>query len=76
MYIDYYKNKVNEFKEINFEKQMAGLQDFKEKLNIGINYYKNLFANKIKSVKTDLIKDFETLQKDLDKIKLPVQTKI
>jgi hypothetical protein len=72
MYIDFFKNKVNEVKGANIEKQIAGLQDFKEKLNTGINYYKSLFSEKFKSMKSGIIYEFEAIQKELNGIRLPV----
>ena len=72
MYIDFFRNKVNEIKGTNIEKQIAGLQDFKEKLNTGINYYKALFSDKFKSMKSGIINEFEVFQKELNGIKMPV----
>jgi len=71
MYIDFFKNKVNEVKGSNIEKHIAGLQDFKEKLNAGINYYKVLFADRYKSMRSGIINEFENLQKELNGIRLP-----
>lgn len=72
MYIDFFRNKISELKTTSIEKQVAGLTDFREKLNNGINYYKTLFANKIKSARPDLTAEFERLQIALNKIKLPI----
>lgn len=72
MYIDFLKNKVNDYFENTNEKQVPGIYDFKEKLNQGIQYYKNLFADKMNLVKSGIIEELKALQLKLEKISLPV----
>jgi len=70
MYVDYFRNKVTELQEVSFEKQMQGLQVFREKLNQGIEYYKELFSQKLQSKKLDVVKDFEVLENELNNIEI------
>jgi hypothetical protein len=72
MYIDFLKNKVNDYFENTNEKQVPGIYDFKEKLNQGIHYYKNLFTDKMNLAKSGIIEELKALQLKLEKISLPV----
>jgi len=73
MYVDYFKNKMNEIQEASVEKQKQSLQVFRDKLNSGIEYYKELFAQKVSVKKMDVVKDFEVLEKELNDIEIKFQ---
>ncbi len=70
MYVDYFKNKMTEIQEVSVEKQKQSLQIFREKLNSGIEYYKELFAQKLQTKKLDVVRDFEKLEKELNGIEI------
>jgi hypothetical protein len=70
MYVDYFRNKMTELQEVNFEKQKQGLLAFRDKLNSSINYYKDLFNNKLSESKKEIVKDFEILEKELNEIEI------
>ena len=70
MYVDYFRNRMTELQEATFEKQKQGLQVFRDKLNNSIQYYKELFSNKLQQKRLDIVKEFENLEKELNCIEI------
>lgn len=75
MYVDYFRNKLNEISQINVDKQIKALQIYREKLNEGISYYKELFGKKLQTKKLDVVKDFEKLEMELNGIEIMARVK-
>ena len=75
MYVDYFSNKVDDFKESFSIKQQKYLIKFQENLNDGIEYYHHLFSS-FESNKENLLNELETLKEELFKIKIPILVKV
>ena len=70
MYVDYFRNKLTEISQINVDKQIQALHVYRDKLNEGIAYYKELFGQKLHLKKLDVVKDFEKLEEELNRIEI------
>jgi len=74
MYVDYLKSSLNEIQNPLNERQMKKWEEFKDNLDKGINYYKNLFSSakdKFSGAGNKIMKDLEKWEKDLRNIKFP-----
>ncbi len=73
IYIDYYKNKINETTIPLTEKQKKSLIAFRNNLNDGVEYYNGL-VNKMKSrfdgVKSSFLTELEGLKRELNEVKI------
>ncbi|SDX13004.1 hypothetical protein SAMN05444411_103159 [Lutibacter oricola] len=79
MYVDYFSNKVNEFKDTLTFKNEKYLKTFKTNLNNGIAYYENMFSSTKDYFEINnkvLLTELEKLKSDLFEIKVPVFEKV
>lgn len=73
LYIDYLKNMIDENANSLSEKQIKYFQTFKNNLNNGIEYYKEMFSDyksKYESFKENIINELEILKNDLNNIEI------
>ncbi len=75
MYVDYFANKVDEFKDSLTSKNEKYLNTFQHNLNEGIEYYYNLFSS-FDSNKENLLIELETLKNVLFKVQIPILVKV
>jgi hypothetical protein len=75
LYVDYFLNKVNEFKDSFSLKQEKYLTNFQKNLNDGIEYYQHLFSG-FHLDKDTLLSDLEHLKNELFNIKIPILEKV
>ena len=75
LYVDYFSNKVNEFKDSFTMRQEKYLLNFQNNLNEGIEYYQNLFAD-FNMNKENLLRELEHLKNELYSIKIPILEKV
>ena len=75
MYVNYFSNKVDEFKGSFTVKNEKYLNTFQNNLNDGIEYYYHLFSS-FESNKENLLNELETLKEELFKIKIPILVKL
>jgi hypothetical protein len=75
LYVEYFLNKVNEFKDSFSMKQEKYLTKFQNNLNDGIAYYQHLFSE-FSSNKEHLLRELEYLKIELFNIKIPVLEKV
>ncbi|WP_299527079.1 hypothetical protein [uncultured Lutibacter sp.] len=75
MYVDYFSNKVDEFKDSLTVKNEKYLTTFKHNLNDGIEYYQHLFSE-FDSNKETLLNQLETLKNELFNVQIPVLVKV
>ncbi|MBI9033083.1 MAG: hypothetical protein JEZ03_01290 [Bacteroidales bacterium] len=68
LYIDFLKTKMEELPKPISVKDMRGLNKFKKNLDHGIEYYKDLFKQKVNEIKEDLSHDLEVLETKLNKM--------
>jgi len=69
MYIDYFKNKLDEIQKPLEEKHKKYFVTFRKNLKEGIQYYKYLFSkssNKINGTDAKILKDITLLEKEFD----------
>ncbi len=74
MYVDYFKDRVNDLNISLDKKQKRSLESFQKNLNEGIGYYKDMFSglkSKFEGAKSKIVSDIEKLEKELNHIKLP-----
>lgn len=79
MYIDYFSNKVNEFKDTLTFKNEKYLNTFKNNLNDGISYYEEMFSNTknyFEVTNSTLNTELERLKNDLLNIQIPIFEKV
>lgn len=74
LYVDYFSNKVHEFKDSFSSKQEKYLTNFQNNLNNGIEYYQQLFSN-FESNKESLLIELDVLKNELFDIKIPILVK-
>jgi len=74
MYVDYFSNKVDEFKDSITVKNEKYLTTFQHNLNDGIEYYYHLFSS-FEFNKEALLNELDTLKNELFNIKIPVLVK-
>ncbi|WP_111708117.1 hypothetical protein [Lutibacter citreus] len=75
MYIDYFSNKVDEFKDTLTFKNEKYLKTFKSNLNDGIAYYEEMFSstkNYFEVTNSTLNTELEKLKNDLLNIQIPI----
>ncbi len=73
MYYDYFKNKVDELQYAFTERQVNYLEKFRNNLNNGIEYYKNLFSeygDKIRGTARELHAELEKIENRLNTISI------
>jgi hypothetical protein len=75
MYVDYFSNKVNEFKNSFNMKNEKYLKTFQFNLSQGIEYYEELFS-KFETNKDDLLQQLEHLKDELFTLQIPVFEKV
>ncbi len=75
LYVDFYSNKVNEFKDSFSRKQEKYLTNFQNNLNDGIEYYQHLFSG-FHLNKEILLSELDHLKKELFDIKIPILEKV
>jgi len=78
MYVDYFSNKVDEFKDSFNKKQEKYLTTFQNNLNDGIEYYYKLFSdtvNNFEESNENLLLELEQLKNELFDIKIPILEK-
>ncbi|WP_372792391.1 hypothetical protein [Lutibacter sp.] len=75
MYVDYFTNKVDEFKDSLNSKNEKYLNTFQSNLNDGIEYYHNLFSS-FESNKENLLNELETLKNKLFNVQIPILVKV
>ncbi len=75
LYVDYFSNKVNEFKDSFSLKQEKYLTNFQTNLNNGIEYYQFLFSD-FSMNKEILLSELEYLKNELFNIKIPILEKV
>jgi len=71
MYVDYFKNKLNDAEKPLEDKQKKYFDNFRKNLKEGFQYYKELFLksrDKIHGAETKILKDLALLEKEFDKI--------
>ncbi len=73
MYIDYFNERVIEFKDAYTVKQEKYLNAFKSNLNNGISYYENLYTTF--NNKEVLLKELNSLKEELFNITIPTMEK-
>ncbi len=79
MYVDYFSNKVEEFKDTFSKKQEKYLNTFKNNLNDGIEYYQILFSNTLNNFEVSndqLLLELVHLKNELFEIKIPILEKV
>ena len=74
MYVDYFNERVEEFKGAYTVKQEKYLNAFKSNLNNGIEYYENLFLT-FKENKEKLLLELNNLKVELNAISIPTMEK-
>jgi len=73
LYLDYFKNKIDDTSKALDEKQLAYLLEFRNNLNSGIDYYLKLFNDykiKFQDKKKQILEELDQLQNELNKIVL------
>jgi len=73
VYIDYFKNNINEVKKPIEDRQWKYLNTFQSNINDGIKYYKDLFLNiktNLDGIKSNILENFEKLEEELNNINL------
>ena len=73
LYLDYFKNKIDDTAKAMDEKQLVYLLDFKKNLNNGIDYYLELFNDckiKFQDTKKQILTELDQLQMELNNIVL------
>ncbi len=73
LYVNYLKEKIDEEHKPLSDKQLKYFLSFQNNLFDGIRYYKELFMNmktKIYNIKTDLIKELDSIEKELAALNL------
>lgn len=74
MYVNYFKNKMEETTIPPSKKELRYLDTFRKNLNEGIGYYKELFAKQYKeSVIATLLSDLKSLETELEMLDLGVE---
>ena len=76
IYLEFLKNKLDEFKENMNDKHEKYLLNFADNLKEGINYYDDLFSqlkDKFEDTKANIIKDLEICKSYLHHIKLEIE---
>ncbi|KPK86894.1 MAG: hypothetical protein AMS27_04075 [Bacteroides sp. SM23_62_1] len=71
MYIEYFKNKLNDSPTPMEEKQKKYFDNFRKNLKDGFQYYKSLFSessNKINGIQIKILKDLALLEEEFDKL--------
>ncbi|REE82868.1 hypothetical protein BX611_0143 [Lutibacter oceani] len=79
MYVDYFSNKVDEFKDSFTKKQEKYLTTFQTNLNDGISYYQKLFSDTINNFEVsneNLLMELQHLKNELFEIKIPILEKV
>ncbi len=74
MYIEYLKERIEEFSIPVSEKQQEYIDSFHKNIAIGIEYYKDLFSNiklRFEDTKATILQDLHDLEEELKNIKLP-----
>jgi len=75
MYVDYFSDKVDAYKDSLSKKQEKYLTTFNTNLNNVIEYYQHLFSN-FESNKENLLEELENLKNELFTIRIPVLVKV
>ncbi|PCH52039.1 MAG: hypothetical protein COC22_04730 [Flavobacteriaceae bacterium] len=75
MYVNYFANKVDEFKDSLTKKNEKYLNTFQNNLNDGIEYYHHLFSS-FETNKENLLNELEVLKNDLFNIQVPILVKV
>lgn len=71
MYVNYFKNKIDETNIPPSKKEVRYLDTFRKNLNEGISYYKELFSKQYKASSVNkLTTDLKTLETELESIDL------
>lgn len=74
MYVNYFKNKIDEVSIPPSKKELRYLDIFRKNLNEGIGYYKELFAKQYKaSAIATLLSDLKKLETELEMLDLQVE---
>ena len=76
IYLEFLKNKLDEFKENMNDKHEKYLLNFADNLKEGINYYDDLFSqlkDKFEDTKANIIKDLEICKSYLHHLKLEIE---
>ena len=79
MYVDYFSNKVEEFRDSFNKKNEKYLNTFQNNLNDGISYYLELFStslNNFEVTNDQLLLELVRLKNELFEIKIPILEKI
>jgi hypothetical protein len=75
MYVDYFSNKVDEFKDDFSVKQEKYLTAFQKNMAEGIEYYQQLFST-FEANKEILLFDLERLKSEFFNIEIPILEKV
>jgi hypothetical protein len=75
MYVDYFSNKVDEFKQSFNVKNEKYLKNFQFNLSTGIEYYQDLFS-KFETNRDELLSQLEHLKNELFTVQIPVLEKV
>lgn len=73
MYVNYYRKKTEELAEPVSAKELKYLEGFRQHLNEGIAYYKNLFRNlvmKTEGFQSRVLAELEVLETELNEMEL------
>ena len=76
IYLEFLKNKLDEFKESMNDKHEKYLLNFADNLKDGINYYDNLFnqlKDKFEGTKANILNDLEFCKTSLHNLKLEIE---
>ncbi len=79
LYLDYFKNKINENAKAADGKQIAYLLEFQKNLDAGIEYYRQLFTEctlKFQDIKKQLLKELDQLKMELNAIVLREEQRV
>jgi hypothetical protein len=71
LYIDYFKEKIEEATRPLSDKQIKYFDTFRKNIDVGIEYYKDLFSDvklKFENTKSNLLNDMQVLEEELNQI--------
>jgi hypothetical protein len=73
MYVDYLENKLEELKHANDEKQASYYRSFRQNMQDGITYYKQIFAkydSKFQEMKQGVASELENISKKIEAFRI------
>jgi len=69
LYLNYLKEEIEQVQELPSDNRLKYFETFRDNITAGIEYYKNLFANKFNAIKDTLLMDLTELETEFEVIK-------